>query len=153
DNAIVCKLAMGANGLAIDIKKILKRIVREEKRLKRPLNVFVICGKNEDLKEQLKHYSRAKGKITISIMGFLEEKQMADIDRVSDVWITKPGGSTSAELVQTQKQMLYEINPAHPWERCNAHYLESLHLAKKLTPNRSIIDQIKNRLHRSETID
>ncbi len=145
-NAYVIKLAMGQNGLAKDMKKILNRIRRERKKLKKPLYVFAICGKNELLKKQLHKYTKTKGKVKVRVLGFLEEKQMAAVDRASDIWITKPGGSTSAELVQTRKQMLYEINPAHPWETNNAKHLEGLHLAKKLSSKKSIIRQIQSRI-------
>ena len=62
-------------------------------------------------------------------------------------------GQTSAELVQTQKQMLYEINPAHPWEQNNANFLQTLHLAKKLKANQSIVKQIENRIMRHQDIN
>jgi len=153
DNAYVVKVAMGQNGLAKDIKKILVRMIEEEKKLKNPLYVYVVCGRNEQLQEQLAPFANAKGKIHIKILGFLEEKEMAKIDRASDVWITKPGGSTSAELVETQKQMLYEINASHGWEKSNAAQLKKLGLAKKMSKKRSIIKQIQERINRHKKIN
>ncbi len=151
-NASVVKLAMGQNGLATDMKKIIKRIKKDAKKVKKPLYVFAVCGKNVALKTELKKYASSKGKVHIRILGFLEEAQMAAIDRASDLWITKPGGSTSAELVQTRKQMLYEIHPAHPWEQNNANYLESMGLAKKLKRNKSIVKQINARIKHHKTL-
>ncbi|MCE5294257.1 MAG: hypothetical protein LLF94_06545 [Chlamydiales bacterium] len=146
-NAYVVKLAMGQNGLAKDMKKILIALKKDKKKLKKkPMYVFVVCGKNEMLKKELKKYAKSKGKLRIAILGFLDEQQMAIVDRSSDVWITKPGGSTSAELLQVQKQMLYDINPAHPWEKTNAKFLESMHLAKKLERKKSLVKQIMSRV-------
>ncbi len=145
DDAYVVKLAMGQNGLSKDIKKILNRMQKEEKKLKKEMHVFVVCGKNTQLKKELDKF-HTKGKVHVHNLGFLNEKEMAEIDRASDVWITKPGGSTSAELVQTQKQMLYEINPAHPWEQKNANFLQKLGLAKRLGKKGSIVDQIEKRI-------
>ncbi len=152
-NAYVVKVAMGQNGLAKDIKKILVRMLEEEKKLKNPLYVFVVCGKNEQLKKDLTPFASARGKIHIKILGFLEEKEMAEIDRASDVWITKPGGSTSAELLETQKQMLYEINAAHHWEKSNAAYLKKFGLAKMMSKKHSLIKQIEERINRHKKID
>ncbi len=153
DNAYVVKVAMGQNGLAKDIKKILVRMLEEEKKLRNPLYVFVVCGKNEQLKSDLTPFASAKGKIHIKILGFLEEKEMAEIDKASDVWITKPGGSTSAELIETQKQMLYEINAAHGWEKSNARHLQKLGLAKMMSKKKSLIKQIEERINRHKKLD
>lgn len=144
--AIVIKLAMGQNGLANDMKRILNRLIRERSKLKTELHVFAICGKNEALKNDLARYAKKKGKVRVHVMGFLDEQEMARIDRASDVWITKPGGSTSSELLETQKQMLYEINPAHPWEQNNADFLKSFGLAKKLAPKKAFVKQILGRI-------
>ena len=152
-NAYVVKLAMGQNGLAKDMTNILSRMKKEQKKLKRQLHVFAVCGKNEMLKNALEKFARGKGKVRVHILGFLDEKEMAAVDRASDLWITKPGGSTSAELVQTQKQMLYEINKTHPWEQNNADYLESLGLAKKLSKKTSIIRQIQSRIKKHSFIN
>lgn len=152
-NAYVVKLAMGQNGLAKDMKRILTRMKKEQKKLKKQLHVYAVCGKNEILKKELAKFGRGKGKIRVHVLGFLEEKEMAAVDRASDLWITKPGGSTSAELLQTQKQMLYEINAAHPWEQNNANFLESMGLAKKLSRKQSIIKQIQNRIKKHSMLN
>lgn len=152
-NAYVVKLAMGQNGLAKDMKKILTRMKKHQKKLKRQLHVFAVCGKNEQLKKELSKFARGKGKVRVHILGFLEEKEMAAVDRASDIWITKPGGSTSAELLQTQKQMLYEINPSHPWEQNNANFLEKLGLAKRLSKKKSIIAQIQKRVKKHNLLN
>jgi UDP-N-acetylglucosamine:LPS N-acetylglucosamine transferase len=156
-NSIVCKLAMGQNALTKEIKGLLKQLIDQEKRLSRPLHVFTICGKNDMLKKKLEHIVKKsvnpRGKIHVDICGFKEEKEMAQIDKASDVWITKPGGSTSAELVQTKKQMLYVIAPGHPWEKTNARYLEKMQLAEMLSKSKPIIKQIQNRLHAHKQID
>ena len=79
--AYVIKLAMGQNGLAEDMKKILRRIKEEEKKLTAPLYVYVICGRNKALKDDLESYAKSKGKVHIRVMGFLQEEEMARVDR------------------------------------------------------------------------
>ncbi|MDB6081950.1 MAG: hypothetical protein JWO53_1222 [Chlamydiia bacterium] len=148
-DAIVCKVAMGQNGVTREIQKLIKRMVEEERMLTQPLYVFVVCGKNAELKNMLEAFVKKHVKknsfIRIDIRGFLHEQEMAQIDQISNVWITKPGGSTSAELVQTQKQMLYVYAPTHSWEQTNAEYLKKLKLAEALSTDKSIIKQIKKR--------
>lgn len=156
-NAIVCKLAMGQNALAHEIQDILQKIQKEKIKTVREVHLFVICGKNEQLKVQLekslKQSSVASNKLHIHILGFLNEQEMARIDQAANVWISKPGGSTCAELLRTQKQMLYVTNANHPWEKLNAEYLKELKLADKLSSKKPILEQIYKRLAVHEEIN
>jgi UDP-N-acetylglucosamine:LPS N-acetylglucosamine transferase len=155
--AIVCKLAMGQNGLAREIRDILTRLFKEEKKLSEPFHLFVICGKNDLLREDIqKLVKESLGKnslITVHLMGFLDEQEMAQIDKASDVWITKPGGSTCAELIKTQKQMLYVLNKHHSWELVNANYLKKLKLGGIFSTKKSIVSQVKERIREGNKVD
>ena len=148
--AIVCKLAMGQNGASDEIRGILKKLVRELRSQKQALHVFVICGKNEKLKESLSRLflkkSAAKTGLVLHLCGFMEEQEMAKVDKISDVWITKPGGATCAELVKTQKQMLYILTAHHSWEETNAAFLKKLHLGDELLLSKSLVKQIEQRV-------
>jgi UDP-N-acetylglucosamine:LPS N-acetylglucosamine transferase len=156
-NAIVAKIAMGQNGAGDEIIAILKHIYQDAKTLKKPLCLFVICGKNEELRKKILALVERKfsdiSSIHVNVCGFMEEKEMAKVDRVSDVWITKPGGSTCAELIKTQKQMLYVLNEHHHWEATNAQYLEKLHLAAELNFEKSIIKQMNARIDESKNVN
>jgi UDP-N-acetylglucosamine:LPS N-acetylglucosamine transferase/serine/threonine protein kinase len=158
DDTIVCKLAMGQNALTEEIVEILDRLIQEESSQTEPLFVFVICGKNEDLRRYLeemlsKNMHLKYSKLQIRILGFLQEREMAFIDTVADVWITKAGGSTTAELIQTQKQMLVIKNERHSWEMSNASYAEKLQLAGELQDDRTIMSQLEKRIQIAETLD
>ncbi len=148
-NGIVCKLAMGQAGFTDELGKIVHKLIQEAKTLKKPLDVFVICAKNTKLKADLekvvKRAALHHSKLHMHVCGFMEEKEMAAIDRASDVWITKPGGATCAELVCTQKQMLYLFVDHHEWEKTNAAYLRKLRLAAPLSLQTSITKQIMKR--------
>lgn len=150
-DAVVCKLAMGQSGFATEMKDILKHLMEEQGKMgDKSLYVFVICGTNVPLKNALEKFVlkhlKKDSPIHIDIRGFMNEKEMSQIDQVSTVWITKPGGSTSAELVETQKQMLYVFAPHHYWEKTNADYLKKLHLAEPLSLEKSLVHQIKRRI-------
>jgi len=147
--AIMCKLAMGQNATTEQMNRILKQLMKEEENLKRAIYFFVICGKNTSLQQKLTKFVHTNIKthsnVHFKICGFMEEKEMAEIDCAADIWITKPGGSTCAELLQTQKQMLYVISKSHSWEVTNAEYLKKHRLAEKLDCKKPIIKQILRR--------
>lgn len=66
----------------------------------KPINLVVICGKNQKAYDQLAEL-RASGKLNPNInlvyRGF--EKEMHLFMKASDVFISKPGGSTTAEIM------------------------------------------------------
>lgn len=148
--AIVCKLAMGQTGFENEIKDILKRLIDEEKKVHRPIYVFVVCGTNEHLKKDIEKFAKKHlskhSHVHIIPRGYMNEQEMAQVDQISTVWMTKPGGSTCAELVETQKQMLYVFAPHHVWEKTNAKYLRGLNLAAPLSTKKSLVHQIKRRV-------
>lgn len=159
ENATVVKIAMGANGIPKDIKEMIERIKNEEQSVKKPLHVLVACGMNENLKKELEYLNTPNtpaappSKISFQILGFLGEQEMAQFDQASDVWITKPGGSTSAEAQHMRKQMLYVPNPHHLWELTNARALEKENLAEELKAEESIISQVNRRAEIGEQVE
>jgi len=144
--AIVCKIAMGQSGITRLIEHILQQLEQELRTTKERLHVFVICGNNSDLQKRLQASLQNSKQAVFAIRGFLEEEEMAEIDRASDVWITKPGGATSAELLQMGKQMLYVIEPNHPWEKANAAYLTTMQRAAKFSPQKPLLQQLRERM-------
>lgn len=155
-NSNVCKLAMGKNGLPEQIMEILRQFYQERLQATKPLHLVIICGKNEMLRKEivgfLALHSLADSKLTIEVKGFLDEKEMSKYDKVSDVWVTKPGGSTAAEAAEMHKQMLYVYDAHHPWELSNAKYLEKMGLARELNKNDSIVKQVEARAKFADTI-
>lgn len=152
-DALTCKIAMGQSGITALIQSLVEKFSKEVDATTPKVHLFVICGQNEELKKALQQSSvlreqiRKHGtRLTVDIRGFLHEEEMAEIDKVSEVWITKPGGSTCAELISTGKTMLYVLQSDHPWEAANAKYLEKLKVAKKLSTKRSIIQQVQEKI-------
>lgn len=156
-DAIVCKLAMGANGIAKDIKKCIEKFVAEKDNFAKPVHLVVVCGNNKDLKTELDaalpNYKLEGSMLNLDIRGFMQEKEMAQYDKVSDVWLTKPGGSTTSELVQMRKQMLYVASKDHPWELNNARYAETLGLAKEYSEDKTLSEQLQERMQAASTLD
>jgi len=152
-NATVVKIAMGANGIPSDIKMIMDKIKQESHLSGKPLHVLVVCGANKDLKAELDAQNHNTQNAKFQILGFLNEKEMSDFDKASDVWITKPGGSTSAEALAMRKQMLYVTNPHHLWELTNARRLEKENLAEEYRHDGSLMEQINRRASIGETVE
>ncbi len=153
--AVVVKIANGKNGLPQDIKRIMEAIVNERTSINWPLYVFIVCGENKELKLELESHVNNLNKarderIQFKVLGFLEEKEMAEYDKASDIWITKPGGSTAAEAKFMRKQILYIANPNHMWELTNVRPAEKMDLASRLDFDTNIVEQIN---HRSRYVD
>jgi UDP-N-acetylglucosamine:LPS N-acetylglucosamine transferase len=154
--AIICKIAMGQNALLRETHAVIQRFIDEQKQLDKEVHLFVVCGKNDQLREsiyELTDQVDPNGKLKIHPFGFLNEPEMACVDKVSDIWISKPGGSTTSELVATQKQMLYLTNPHHHWELYNARFLQSHGLAEALTDDEPIYSQVKKRIKAHAQLD
>lgn len=148
EESTVVKVAMGANGIPADIKKIMEEIKNEAHTAEKPLYVLVVCGANKELKAELdllQEVNNADDNVRFRILGHLDEKEMSDYDKTTDVWITKPGGSTTAEAENMRKQMLYVPNFHHGWELTNARKLEPQNLAEERKPDVNIVDQIDRR--------
>ena len=77
-------------------------------------------------------------------MGFLEEKQMSDVAKAADIWITKPGGSTTSEAHYMEKPVLFVLSESHKWEEKNGRLLKRVGLGKKFEPQLPIISQIND---------
>lgn len=153
ENATVVKVAMGANGIPSDIKLILEKIRIEASLSSKPLHVLVVCGSNAELKAELDKMLVQSDKLKFQVLGFLNEKEMSDFDKSSDIWVTKPGGSTSAEALAMKKQMLYMLNHHHEWELTNARALEKENLAEELHVYGSIMEQINRRVQIGEKVE
>ncbi|MBA2367655.1 MAG: hypothetical protein H0V82_01355 [Candidatus Protochlamydia sp.] len=156
EDATVVKIAMGANGIPKDIKEMIGRLKNEEHTVHKPLHVLIACGANESLKKELEYLNAQTvppSPVSFQILGFLDEKEMAEFDKASDVWVTKPGGSTSAEAKQMRKQVLYVPNHHHLWELTNARALEKDNLAEELKAEESMISQINRRAEIGEHVE
>lgn len=97
-------------------------IVRALARMKTPAQVVVICGKNEELKarveEQVK--SHRDSPVTYTILGYTNV--MHEWMALSDLYLGKPGGLTTAESLAANLPMLI-FQPIPGQEERNADHL------------------------------
>lgn len=84
-----------------------------------PIQLFIVCGKNKKLKNQLE-WKLKESKHDVRILGYCENIQ--ELMAISDLMISKPGGVTTSEALAMELPLLiYHSLPGQ--EEDNASYL------------------------------
>jgi UDP-N-acetylglucosamine:LPS N-acetylglucosamine transferase len=127
----VITLMMGAQGTGKSIleysRRILEKIVPKEGQV---LHVVAMCGNNENLQAKVKALSDlpagSSNMIKIHALNLKPGSYMAALLRISNVFITKPGGSSVNEGIASGVYALYHPDgiSSTPWERGNMTYAE-----------------------------
>jgi UDP-N-acetylglucosamine:LPS N-acetylglucosamine transferase len=136
----ILSIAMGSQGKP-SIFEIINEVLISDK-LDHLDVIYILCGKNQDLKSRiediLKKSSSAIAK-KIVLLGFQTPKDMAELYNITDHMVSKPGGSTTAEvLIVGNKMIMYDLNPG---EELNANYLTEAGLGFYAKKSDEIIDQ------------
>jgi processive 1,2-diacylglycerol beta-glucosyltransferase len=92
-------------------------ILGELNKLTTPVQVVVVCGRNEQLRRELAVQERRH---PTHVLGFATN--MHELMAVSDLVITKPGGLTSSEALAMGKPM-FVLNPIPGQEAANSDFL------------------------------
>ena len=92
-------------------------ILRELNKLAVPVQVVVVCGRNEELRRELAVQERRH---PTHVLGFVTN--MHELMAVSDLVLTKPGGLTSSEALAMGKPM-FVLNPIPGQEAANSDFL------------------------------
>ncbi|MCM8779391.1 MAG: glycosyltransferase [Candidatus Omnitrophica bacterium] len=74
----------------------IEKLVSSFKNFKKPLQLLVVVGKNEELKQRIEKMEKDLG-IEIEVFGYIEN--IDELMGASDLVITKPGGLTIAEAL------------------------------------------------------
>jgi processive 1,2-diacylglycerol beta-glucosyltransferase len=113
DRPILLQLA-GGFGVG-PIEKLFRGVLEIET----PLEVAVVCGKNEALKKKLDKL-KPPAKHRVKVIGFT--KQMDELLTVADLVLTKPGGLTTSEVLAKGCAMAI-VNPIPGQESRNSDFL------------------------------
>jgi processive 1,2-diacylglycerol beta-glucosyltransferase len=113
DRPILLQLA-GGFGVG-PIEKLFRGVLEIET----PLEVAVVCGKNEALKKKLDKV-KPPAKHRVKVIGFT--KQMDELLTVADLVLTKPGGLTTSEVLAKGCAMAI-VNPIPGQESRNSDFL------------------------------
>src|SRR5262249_11495653 len=84
-----------------------------------PLEVVVVCGKNEVLKKQLPRI-RPPQRHRVKVLGFTD--QIDELMAVADLLVSKPGGLTTSETLARGAVMVI-VNPIPGQESRNSDFL------------------------------
>ena len=87
--------------------------------LNTPAQTIVVCGRNDDLRCRINRLGQ-KSAVTIRALGYTDE--MPTLMRISDVFIGKPGGMTSAEATASGLPLCI-VNPIPGQEERNSDHL------------------------------
>lgn len=66
--------------------------------------IIVVCGKNESVKEETELFKKYHNKKNIHILGFVNN--VYELLKISDIVISKPGGATVTECLETKNIMI-----------------------------------------------
>jgi processive 1,2-diacylglycerol beta-glucosyltransferase len=95
----------------------VEEIVRELNQVPTPLQVVVVCGRNEELRRELAVVERRH---PLHVLGFVTNMQ--ELMAVAEIILTKPGGLTSSEALAMGKPM-FILNPIPGQEAANSDFL------------------------------
>ncbi len=93
------------------------QILAELDGLARPVQVVVVCGRNEELRRRVAAQDRRH---PTHVLGFVTN--MHELMAVADLVITKPGGLTSSEALAMGKP-IFVLNPIPGQEAANSDFL------------------------------
>jgi processive 1,2-diacylglycerol beta-glucosyltransferase len=88
--------------------------------LSHPVQILVVCGRNEELKRRVEHRVQSLHNREIRVFGYTDE--MHRLMKTSDLFIGKPGGLTTAEAVASGLPMCV-LNPIPGQEERNCDHL------------------------------
>jgi processive 1,2-diacylglycerol beta-glucosyltransferase len=95
----------------------VREILGELNRIERPLQIIIVCGKNEKLRKQI---VAEPSRHATQVLGFATNMQ--ELMAVSDLILTKPGGLTTSEALAMGKPLLI-LNPIPGQEAANSDFL------------------------------
>ena len=95
----------------------VREILAELEKLEPPLQILVVCGKNEKLRKQV---AADASRHSREVLGFASN--MHELMTVADLILTKPGGLTTSESLALGKPLLI-LNPIPGQEAANSDFL------------------------------
>jgi 1,2-diacylglycerol 3-beta-galactosyltransferase len=128
--------------------KVMLEIVEQLDDAKLPLQLIVICGRNEKLAEALR---RRKWDMPLHIVGFT--KEVHRLMRAADFLIGKPGPGSVAEAMMRKLPVIVECNAwTLPQERYNTEWVKEKRVGIVLRNFREIVAGV-NQLLEPATLD
>ena len=108
------------------------------KKIKKPITIIAIAGKNVGLEQKFEKQPWPKDSIH-QVVGWTNT--MDEYMRMADIIVSKPGGLTVSECQALGKYMIM-VSPIPGQEEANAQYVESHDFGKIAQDNNEVIDLI-----------
>ena len=122
--------------------RVMYDIAEKLDRAKLPLQLILVCGRNEKLAERLR---ARQWNMPVHIIGFT--KEVHKIMRAADFLIGKPGPGSIAEAMVRQLPVLIECNAwTLPQERYNAEWVTEKRVGLVLKSFRDVVDGVRQML-------
>jgi len=147
-NEKVIVISNGGGGLKNDIPE---RIAREYKDDSTPVRIIVVTGRNEAFKKYLDEsvipHIPMNAPAQMVALGFQSKKQMAELTHIADVFIGKPGGLTTIELLKAGPRTIFDAtNTRFDWEMFNAQVAVNRNRGSILDRKKDLIPLIQKEL-------
>lgn len=143
-------MMMGRQGMGKVLLPLIQKIYSSGEILG-PLHVVVGCGSNTDMKEEICEYLEKSSKseqISFNIRAYIDEKVLKKYYNVTDVFLGKAGGATTAELIFMK--ILCLISLSYELEIPNLNQLIALGLGCELNPD-LVVDQLRELLQKDKS--
>lgn len=95
-------MSSGSLGIGFP-ESLLIQFAEELTQTKQNVQLVVVCGKNEKMKERLSGIVE-QNKLNMTVLGFYEP--MEELYSITEVFLTKPGGLTTAEALRDNVKLL-----------------------------------------------
>jgi 1,2-diacylglycerol 3-beta-galactosyltransferase len=107
-----------------------------------PLQLILICGRNEELADKLRAH---RWKMPVHVIGFT--KEVHRLMRAADFLIGKPGPGSIAEAMVRKLPVLIECNAwTMPQERYNTEWVKEKNVGIVLKSFKNVVDGVKQML-------
>lgn len=125
----------------------VSEILGELNKLTTPIQVIVVCGRNEELRRELATQDR---RYPAHVLGFVSNMQ--DLMAVATLVISKPGGLTTSEALAMGKP-LFVLNPVPGQEAANSDFLLEHSAAAKANRIEDLPFRLEKLLNSSKLTD
>jgi hypothetical protein len=127
EGARVLFMMMGMDGMGNTLDPLIEQLRHKKKELELPpLHLIIVCGRNELMQRQLEKLVAPDEfdqlEITFTITGRVEAKEISKFYNVADIYVGKPGGSTTAELLLFN-HLFVLLPPSYNLEDGNREFL------------------------------
>ena len=156
-------MTMGSQGVGGILEKYIDQIIDGVKKdivhsTATPLDIAILCGANEQMRKDLREYFETKlseaahgdpklladlrGCLNFHPLAKLPLEKVAQLGKISDAFLSKPGGGTAAEALIGEFPMVIHREERHPWEFGNIDELSEAG-AQEIRPGESFYEKAK----------